>query len=583
MIKKSIFFLFLLCTFFTTYSQKQIDSLSYYTQHKEIVKALNFAKKKSELFLSQKKYDSFCKVSIKKAKLYGTLNDHDKSLNTLFKALTVCEKNNINVKAEIIEQIATRYSVINDSTKAFKNYYKAKKIAIVEKDTSTLIHVYHNLFRLHTSRKIDSAYFYMKKKFDLDKKSKSVSGLSISYNNHFAYYSIVKDYKMAKAYLDSSYNYARKIKNNKLIIAALSNYGYYYMEHEKDYEKGAETYEKIKTDFKNDLNTSDYLDLYLNLVYAYEQMGDYKRANLNSTMAFETNQKLNNENLSDKIREIETKYNIEKVENEFKEKAHQLEEKQSRNRKIIFIFVALFGFSLILFYFFYQNLQLKQRNKIKEIDSEIQENIINASIDGQEIERKKLAEVLHDNISALLSSAGLHLSAFLVGQKENVPEEISKARSLLKEAHDKVRDLSHELIPPVLAKLGLYHAVQDMCEKNSNSMIQFSFTNKGLKMKRYQEDFELKVFFILTELINNIVKHSQATHGEISIEEKNQTLHIKIIDNGKGFDTAKPLQNDGFGLTQIKARIKNLKGKILLQSATNEGTKISITLPIVER
>lgn len=162
-------------------------------------------------------------------------------------------------------------------------------------------------------------------------------------------------------------------------------------------------------------------------------------------------------------------------------------------------------------------------------------------------------------------------------------KKISKARSLLKEAHDKVRDLSHELIPPVLAKLGLYHAVQDMCEKNSNSMIQFSFTNKGLKMKRYQEDFELKVFFILTELVNNIVKHSQATNGEISIEEKNQTLHIKIIDNGKGFDTAKPLQNDGFGLTQIKARIKNLKGKILLQSATNEGTKISITLPIVER
>lgn len=578
------YILFFSCLFSSLFfAQSKVDSLDYYRDKNELIKALNYAKTKSESHLKNKKFKEYCEICIRKAQIYGTLNDHDKSLKTLFNALSIAEKNKIKKKTEIIEQIGTRYSIVNDTIRAFKYYYKAKKIGMHEKDTLALIHVYHNLFRLHTAKKLDSSYYYLEKKVKLDKTVNSVSGLCFSYNNYFAYYTLKDDYETAIKYLDSSYTLALKHNIKKSIISSLSNYGYYYMVYQKDFKKGAETYEKIKTDFKDDLNTSDYLDLYLNLVYAYEQMGDYKRANLNSTMAFETNQKLNNENLSDKIREIETKYNIEKVENEFKEKAHQLEEKQSRNRKIIFIFVALFGFSLILFYFFYQNLQLKQRNKIKEIDSEIQENIINASIDGQEIERKKLAEVLHDNISALLSSAGLHLSAFLVGQKENVPEEISKARSLLKEAHDKVRDLSHELIPPVLAKLGLYHAVQDMCEKNSNSMIQFSFTNKGLKMKRYQEDFELKVFFILTELVNNIVKHSQATNGEISIEEKNQTLHIKIIDNGKGFDTAKPLQNDGFGLTQIKARIKNLKGKFFLQSATNEGTKISITLPIVER
>jgi signal transduction histidine kinase len=574
----TIFFLFFLHTI--SFSQSKVDSIDYYSEKKELIKAINYAKKKSDDFLAQKKYSDFCKISVRKSKLFGTLNDHEKALNTLYKALSVSEKNKLKGSAEIVEQIATRYSIVSDTTKAFKNYYKSKHIALTEKDTATLIHIYHNLFRLHTTKRIDSSYFYMKKKFELDKKTNSSSGLSVSFNNHFVYYTLKNEYAMAKSYLDSSYNFSLKNNNKKLIITALSNYGYYYMQYENDFKKGAETYEKIKIDYKDDLSTFDYVELHLNLVYAYEQLGDYKRANFNSSLALEYNQKLYNENINDKIREIETKYIIEKVEDEFKEKSKQLEERQSRNRKIIFIFVALFGFSLVLFYFFYQNLQLKQRNKIKELDSEIQENIINASIDGQEIERKKLSEVLHDNISALLSSAGLHLSAYLVGQKGEIPEEIVKARSLLKEAHDQVRDLSHELVPPVLAKLGLFYAVQDLCEKNSNSIIQFTFNFFDSNQKRYNEEFETKVYFIITELVNNIVKHSKATSGYITLEERNNQLIINVEDNGKGFDSTKAYSSDGFGLTQIKARVKNLKGKITINSKLNAGTLVYIKLQI---
>ncbi|HRE76718.1 MAG TPA: ATP-binding protein [Flavobacterium sp.] len=574
----NILLLFFVIT--TTFSQSKVDSIDYYSEKKELIKAINYAKKKSDNYLIQKKYADFCKISVRKSKLFGTLNDHEKALVTLYNALSISEKNKLKGRAEIIEQIATRYSIVSDTARAFKNYYKAKHIALIEKDTSSLIHVYHNLFRLHTTKSIDSSYYYMKKKFVLDKLTNSISGLSFSYNNHFVYYTLINEKENAKSYLDSSYNFAVKHNIKNSIIGTLSNYGYYYMQYENDFKKGAETYEKIKNEYKDDLTTFDYVELYLNLVYAYEQIGDYKKANFYSSLAYEYSQKLYNENLSDKIREIETKYNITKVEDEYKEKSKQLEERQSRNKKIIFIFVALFGFSLVLFYFFYQNLQLKQRNKIKELDSEIQENIINASIDGQEKERKKLSEVLHDNISALLSSAGLHLSAYLVGHKDEIPEEILKARSLLKEAHDQVRDLSHELVPPVLAKLGLYYAVQDLCEKNSNSIINFTFNYFGSNQKRYNEEFEIKVYFIITELVNNIVKHSKATSGYITLEERNNQIIINVEDNGKGFDSTKTYNSDGFGLTQIKARVKNLKGKITINSKLNAGTLVYIKLHI---
>lgn len=576
---KHFFFFFLIISNVSIFAQPKIDSVDYYMEKNELIKGLNYAKTKSEYYFQENQFDKFCRISVKKAKIYGRLNDHDKALSTLYKALAVSDKNKLKGSAEIIEQIGTRYSIIRDSTKAFKNYYKALNIGLKEKDTASLIHVYHNLFRLNTEKNLDSCYKYMVKKYELDRGSKSISGISFSYNNYFCYYTLKGEPELAKTYLDSCYNFSLKHKLNKSIISSLSNLGYYYMETEKDFKKALAIYDKLLLDYKKEFSTLDFVDIYLNLVYAYEQQKDYKRANYYNTLHQEYKEKLYNEKINDKVREIETKYEIDKVENEFKEKSRHLVENENRNKKIIFIFVALFGFSLVLFYFFYQNLQLKQRNKIKELDSEIQENIINASIDGQELERKKLAEVLHDNISALLSSASLHLSAFLVGQNNHQPEEILKARSLLKEAHDKVRDLSHELVPPVLAKLGLYHAIQDLCEKNSNSIIYFTFNYYGSNEKRYNEEFEIKVYFIITELINNILKHSKATIGNITLEERNNQLIINIEDNGNGFDSTKT-QADGFGLTQIKARVKSLKGRITISSKIDTGTLVYIKLQI---
>lgn len=356
--------------------------------------------------------------------------------------------------------------------------------------------------------------------------------------------------------------------------------GYHETEANNDFKKALEIYQKIQRDYINDLTNLDHIDLYSSLVYTYENLDDFKRANYYNTLQQEYNNKIYNEQLNDKVREIETNYQIKKIEDEYQEKSNRLLENQNRTKKIIFIFVALFGFSLVLFYFFYQNLQLKQRNKIKEIDSEIQENIINASIDGQELERKKLAEVLHDSISALLSSASLHLSAYLIGKEAVVPEEILKARTLLKEAHDQVRDLSHDLVPPVLAKLGLFYALQDLCEKNSNSIITISFNHYGSFQQRFNEEFELKVYFIITELVNNILKHSEATSGNLKLEVRNNQLIINVEDNGKGFDDSKSQYSDGFGLTQIKARVRSLKGKVSIISKIKKGTLIYIKLQI---
>ena len=404
--------------------------------------------------------------------------------------------------------------------------------------------------------------------------------LAFSYNNYYSYYIMNKKPTLARKYLDSSMFYAEKANNIRQICTALSNLGYYYLVVEKNYKKGVEQYLKsLKTNPKDTIS-QEVGDTYLNLSYGYEMMGDYKNAITYMNKYFHVNETIYEDNIKRAISDVETKYKIEKIENENKEKQRLLEEKQKNNQKIILIFIALFAFSTILFYFFYQNLKLKQKNRFIELDRQIKQNIINATIDGQEIERKNIATILHDSISALLSSAGLHLSAYAAKNPTENSEEIQKTRAILKEAHDNVRDLSHELIPPLLAKFGLFHALQDLCEKNSNSILQFEYSSYVPQGRRYNEEFEMRVYFITAELFNNIIKHSKASKAYITLEENNKQLLLTIEDDGKGFDTSQELLSDGFWLTQIKSRIKHLKGTISINSKINAGTLIYIKLQI---
>jgi len=250
------------------------------------------------------------------------------------------------------------------------------------------------------------------------------------------------------------------------------------------------------------------------------------------------------------------------------------------NKKIVSLSIVLVIILFFLFYFFYQNNKLKQKIKRKDIKQKILLNVINAGIDTQEIERKQVASFLHDNINSLLSSVGLHLNAF-TSQNNIKSEEIQKAKAILEEAHDLLRDMSHDLVPSLLLRFGLIYALEDLCEKNSNSTITFEFSSTVSTEKRYNEKFEMKIYFIVSELFNNIIKHSNAKNARLSLAEDLDNLVIIIQDNGKGFKAKKLHEVEGFGLNRIRARIKKYKGNISIISKPNEGTLIEIQVPLL--
>jgi len=252
---------------------------------------------------------------------------------------------------------------------------------------------------------------------------------------------------------------------------------------------------------------------------------------------------------------------------------------QLRNKKIVSLSIILTIIVFLLFYFLYQNNKLKQKIKRKDTKQKILLNIINSGIDSQEAEHKKIASFLHDNINSLLSSAGLHLNTF-TAQNNIKSEEIQKAKTILSEAHELLRDMSHDLVPALLVRFGLIYSLEDLCEKNSNSVIEFEFSSSIPTNRRYAEKFEMKIYFIVSELFSNITKHSNAQKAKLTLNEKENQLILRIHDDGIGFKTQKLKDVEGFGLNRIRARIKKYKGSLSIVSKENHGTKIKIQIPL---
>ena len=576
-----IYFLFFYFQCFSQSHEKIIDSISYYVGNKNYIQGLKLSRETAKRYLEKKEYAKYCEITLKKSEIFHLLNDNEKSFENLFDVLKITEAHHLTkLKVQTLEDIGHRYYTIFDYEKAKSYYHRSLALAKKNKLDDPESFLYQRLYALHFNTESDSALYYLKKVTVGAKMSGKDRDLAVNYNNYYAYYASHNEFKLARKYLDSALYYADKSKNKILATTVMNNLGYHYLAVEKDYKKAVKEYHEIIKLNPNDTASSLMADVFVNLSYGYEMLGDYKNAHFYFNRYNTATENIYQGNLKQAINDVETKYRIEKIESENMDNQRVYEERQANNKKIIIIFVALFAFSVILFYFFYQNLRLKQKNKIMELDRQVKQNIINASIDGQEIERKNIANILHDSISALLSSAGLHLSAYMAKNPDGNAEEIKKTKDILKNAHDNVRDLSHELMPPLLAKFGLFHALQDLSEKNSNSVLQFEYASYVKDGRRYPEDFELKIYFIMAELFNNIMKHSEATKAYITIEENNNQLSITVEDDGKGYDTSKQYMTDGFGLTQIKSRIKHLGGNITINSKINAGTLIFMKLQI---
>jgi signal transduction histidine kinase len=490
--------------------------------------------------------------------------------------------------ASCYNTIAANFDQLSEYDKAFFYYHKGLIYADKTTDDELKNWLNNNLGNIYCfdKKQYEKGIYHYKKSLQYSTNIKDSAQIVFTHLNLTWAYFDIGQYEKGLPHLNYINQHHNKHGTTSTVVA-LNMLNGMYQSYQKNINK-AQIYFNNAILLGNEGNEkSDLSYSHLEFSKFLHQNNNYKEAYIHLLLYNAITEELENEEKHIKANAAginlqldEYKREIDKIGSEYKTKEQILLQQQSKNKKILVVLIVALLMLFFLFYFYAQVAKLKHKNNLKDIQSKIQENIINATINGQEVERKKIAAFLHDSISALLSSAGMHLFAHIKQSKTFSPE-IIKTKEILEQAHDQVRDLSHELMPSVLAQFGLFEALEDLCEKNSNSILQFNYSSTTNHITRYNEDFEIKIYYIVMELLNNITKHSQAQQAKINLQEHNGSLKIAITDTGKGFDTNEFKVLEGFGLTQIKARLNSLKGSIDIHSKINSGTIIKISVPIV--
>lgn len=216
-----------------------------------------------------------------------------------------------------------------------------------------------------------------------------------------------------------------------------------------------------------------------------------------------------------------------------------------------------------------QNIKLIQKNR----------EISEALLKGQTIERKRVASELHDSLGGILSALKLTMQTIHAEDLSQQEQEIyQNLIDMVNDAGQQVRTLSHNLLPDELEELGLVAALEGLINKlNHTKKTHFALTITGLT-ERLEKMVEFNLYTICLELCNNILKHADATEVQIDMIKQGEMLQLFVSDDGKGFIVE--ATHDGMGMKNLRGRAEVLKSKLTIHSALDEGTLVSLALPL---
>lgn len=405
-----------------------------------------------------------------------------------------------------------------------------------------------------------------------------------------------KIYQERAVMLELNNNYEEAQKYYTLTLNTSTDIPYYkelrrksaiklaYLEHLKGNNNLA--LQKIDESFKyynTDTIKYKFYDHYYRSLF-YSGLNDYKNAFNHYKQSVEAGYRLDFRKNSLEIARLQVDLETQKKENQLVATESELK----RNRLLLVSSIALLALVGIIMGLVYNNTskrrklaeseKLLEQQKVSTLLKEQELVSIDAMIEGQEKERQRIANELHDDLGGLMATVKMHFNAL---REKQTPELFSKTDELLDDAYDRVRKVAHAKNSGVIAKQGLLTAVQEMAYKISKvDQIKIEVFDFGLE-ERLENSLELTIFRIIQELITNIIKHADADHATIHLTNHNDFLNIMVEDDGKGFYVANATKNEsGMGIKSIDKRVEHLEGTLRIESEPNKGTTVIIDIPL---
>jgi signal transduction histidine kinase len=562
--------------------------------------------------------------------LYGLEGNHFMAAKSYYKALGMAEKSRDEKRVLDSKRYLTEaYINLKDYKKAFKFGQEAFFLAKKRKDNNETLASLNNLGTIYLNQKVfDKAKSYFEEMRILALKLQDKDFISLGFYYLGKVEFETKNYEKAlylfqellKYYEPQSINYAStKIDIAEVLIA------------QKQYNEAISMIliaQKVITKEEG----GNYLPISYKLLYeSFKAKGNTKEALKYHEKFMSLNDSLSQETTQSRIASLQFEYDNTLKESQLQKQNIELLEEKTQKQQIsqtrnLFLLGGILALILAGILFWNnrklnfknqqiesqktqimlaqeqlenanQNLEYRVTQRTQELalaNNEIihkNEEIKTALFTGQSIERKRVASELHDNVSSLLSAVNMSMQAISGKTLTETDQKIyQNVREMIKSAYSEVRNISHNIMPAGLEKDGLLLTIQQLLEKiNLNKQLSFSLESKGME-QRLPVQIELNVYSIVLELINNIIKHSEATIATIFMMNQDDIFNLQVKDNGIGIgvvggDTDQGngvgIQgNLGNGMNNIKSRIEALNGSFVFDSMDKKGTGFDIKIPL---
>jgi signal transduction histidine kinase len=203
---------------------------------------------------------------------------------------------------------------------------------------------------------------------------------------------------------------------------------------------------------------------------------------------------------------------------------------------------------------------------------------LNDVLEGQ---AKRIASALHDEAAQLLASVHFALAELALKVPPERLAEIDAVRGLLNQVEDRLRNLAHELRPPVLTSLGLTAALRFLTIAAAKRW-GLSVTVDGTADRTLPPAIETAIYRVAQEAITNVAKHASATAAHIHLRLDGERIRCSIVDDGVGFAKSDNV-TEGLGLIEIRERVAALGGAVQFGSRMPNGAEVTVEIPLDQR
>lgn len=516
--------------------------------------------------------------------IYAVQNDFKKALDNYHLSLKISEgKEELSDNTmAVLSNLADLYILQNDTISARNYYYQAQRIGERDDRNLHLAVVYNNLAVSYMKTNKDSTEFYLSKSLQIHKDNHNVYGQIMSQINLVSTYLNFKseaDYRKSYQYLQESLKLSKALGNLEAEFFSYFYLGKYYEQAESDFRQALHYYNKANEVLRKGYKNDYAIELYKSLSRVHSQLGNFKEAYHFEKIQHKLQDSIFSVEKNKQFHETQTKFDVERKNNQIQLLNKEKQIQQGQNR-LIFIGSIMVIIPLLLLAIFYRQRMkyqetITQQEKLifeKEIETTRTKNLL----EGQNLERKRIATELHDGVGGRLSAIKIKMDQLNTTTIQD--KELEECIHQLQETAKEIRVISHELNENNKDKINFVHLLNQLVKD-----YRFYFAGEihlnifpEAKFQEIEGVAKHYLYRTIQEILSNCLKYADAEN--INIDCTFDSMYRIIVeDDGKGFDVDKVKK--GMGISNLHKRVETLNGSLFIDSAKGRGSTFIIEIP----